>query len=56
MRQVAELAVFGKLRHLRHHADLQTARHLQSQSRVAQLSEALAEGTQQLTTLGIVER
>ena len=56
MRQVEELAVLGKLWHLWHHADLQVAGHLQSQSRVAHLGEALAEGTQQLTALGIVER
>lgn len=44
VRQIAELAVFGKLWHLHHHADLQAARHLQGQSRVARLCEALAEG------------
>lgn len=43
VRQVAELAVFGKLWHLQHHADLQAAWHLQGQSRVARLGEPLAE-------------
>lgn len=56
LRQIAELAVLGKLRHLRRHADLQAARHLQAQSRVAGLGEALGEGANQLTALGVVER
>lgn len=43
VKQIAELAVFGKRRHLQHHADLQAARHLQSQSRMARLGESLAE-------------
>lgn len=55
-KQTAELAVFSKLRHLQHHADLQAAQHLQSQSWVARLGESLAESSQQLTTLGVVER
>lgn len=55
-KQTAELAVFSKLRQLQHHADLQAARHLQSQSWVARLGESLAESAQQLTTLGVVER
>lgn len=56
MKQVAELAVVGKFWHLRNHADLQTAWHLQGHSRVARLGESLAESSQQLTTLAIVER
>ncbi len=56
VRQRAKLAVFGKLRHLQHHADLQAARHLQGQSRVAWLGEALAESAYQPSTLSIVER
>lgn len=55
MRQKVELAVLGKLWHLQHHADLQAARHLQGQSRAAELGEVLSEGPQQLTALCIVE-
>lgn len=46
LRQIAELAVFGKLRHLQHHADLQATRHVQCQSRVARLGEVVAESAQ----------
>lgn len=56
VRQIAELAVFGKLWHLLHHADLQAAWHLQGQSRVAWLGEALVKSAQQPTILRIVER
>lgn len=55
-RRGAELAVPCELRRLQHHADLQTAGRLQGQSRVALVGEALAEGSQQLTTVGVVER
>lgn len=51
----AELCVSGEVRHLRHHADRQAARHLQRQDRVARLCQVLAKGTQQLAALCIVE-
>lgn len=41
--EIAELTVHDKLWYLRHHADLQAAGHLQGQSRVARLGEALTE-------------
>lgn len=55
MQQSAELAVLQKVWHLQDHADLQAARHLQGQGGVARLSKALAESTQQLTAVGVVE-
>lgn len=55
MKQTVELAVLQKVWHLQDHADLQAARPLQGQGRVARLSKSLAESAQQLTTLGVVE-
>lgn len=51
----AELAVCGELGHVQHGADLQAARPLQGQGRVARLGEALAERAQQRPTVGVVE-
>lgn len=56
VRSVAGLAVFCKLGQLLHHAQLQAARLLQPQSRVAGLGEALPEGTQQPAACSVVER
>lgn len=55
MKQTAELTALQKVWHLQEHADLQAARHLQAQGRVAWLSKLLAESAQQLTALGVVE-
>lgn len=51
----AELCASGELRHLRHHADRQAARHLQRQDRVARPRQVLAKGTQQLAAPCVVE-
>lgn len=55
VKQTAELAVLQKVWHLQDRAELQAARRLQGQGRVAGLSKLLAESTQQLTALGVVE-
>lgn len=51
----AESGVFDKLWYLQHHADLQAARLIQGQHRVAGLGEPLPERPQQPSTVRTVE-
>lgn len=51
----AELGVFGELWYLQNRAQLQAARLLQGQHRMAGLAETLPERPQQLPAVGVVE-